>query len=133
MSSSVCGEMRLLEYTQRLASKTRNVLATREWPDVAMAMHRRFSAGGAGAIAQGAACIAPGERADLIALDTRSLGSAEADPIAWLSTWVFAERAQGSLVRNAWVAGRRVLRDGVHAHAQRIRRDFARTMHKLRG
>ena len=65
---SVAGELRGLEYSQRLAHKARNVLAA-PGESVGATLYRGALAGGAQALARPCGAIAPGLLADLVAID----------------------------------------------------------------
>jgi formimidoylglutamate deiminase len=108
-------ELMLLEYTQRLATRQRNVLATTEQPSVATAMTLAAVAGGAQASARPVAGLAVGQQADMVALDAghpllRDLPT----PEAMLSAHVFASHRQSALPQ-VWVGGRLLVQSGRHA------------------
>jgi formiminoglutamate deiminase len=65
------GELRQLEYAQRLSSHTRNALSTPERPSTGRLLFESALAGGAQALGQRVGLIAPGYRADLLLLDER--------------------------------------------------------------
>jgi formimidoylglutamate deiminase len=105
----------LLEYSQRLATRQRNVLATAEQPSVATAMTLAAVAGGAQASARPVAGLAVGQQADMVALDAghpllRDLPT----PEAMLSAHVFASHRQSAL-QQVWVGGRLLVQSGRHA------------------
>ncbi|MDA0963274.1 MAG: formimidoylglutamate deiminase, partial [Proteobacteria bacterium] len=108
---SLAGEMRMLEYAQRLQSRRRAVLA-----DPARSTARRIFdaalAGGAQATGQPTGAIAPGHWADLVALDHGhpDLAAAEGDTI--LDAFVFA-RAEAAIT-DVWSAGRHLVTGGRH-------------------
>jgi formimidoylglutamate deiminase len=92
--SNVCtdafGEVAMLEYSQRLDHKRRNVLATAAQPDVATAIVLNAVAGGAQASGRNVRGIAPGQRADFVVLDTRDPALATLPARQQLSVRVFA-------------------------------------------
>lgn len=125
---SLAGEMRMLEYAQRLQSRRRAVLA-----DPARSTARRILdaalAGGAQATAQPTGAIAPGHWADLVALDGGhpDLVAATGDTI--LDAFAFA-RAEAAIA-DVWSAGRHVVTGGRHIDRDRIAARYRETMRRL--
>lgn len=108
-------ELMLLEYSQRLATRQRNVLATAEQPSVATAMTLAAVAGGAQASARPVAGLAAGQQADLLVLDAQHLLLRDLpSPEAMLSSHVFASHRQSALLQ-VWVGGRLKVQSGRHA------------------
>jgi formimidoylglutamate deiminase len=108
-------ELMLLEYSQRLATRQRNVLATAEQPSVATAMTLAAVAGGAQASARPVAGLAAGQQADLLVLDAQHLLMRDLpSPEAMLSAHVFASHRQSALLQ-VWVGGRLKVQSGRHA------------------
>lgn len=108
-------ELMLLEYSQRLATRQRNVLATAEQPSVATAMTLAAVAGGAQASARPVAGLAVGQQADLLVLDAQHLLLRDLpSPEAMLSAHVFASHRQSALLQ-VWVGGRLKVQSGRHA------------------
>ena len=126
-----CEELRLLEYGQRLARRERNVAAAPEL-GVASSAERlvaRMLSGCAAAAGQPAWGLVAGARADALVVD----------PHADALLGVAAERSLDALVFSSpsapWpdvmVAGRWLVRDGVHAAAPAIAARFAAAMSEL--
>jgi len=111
-SVSAAEELRLLEYTQRLAQQRRNVLASPAHPQIADHLWLSAVHGGARASGRAIAGLAPGQQADFVVLDTRGpldrLGPEQA-----LANHVFTNHSRNN-VRDVWVAGRLHVRDGEH-------------------
>jgi formimidoylglutamate deiminase len=108
-------ELMLLEYSQRLATRQRNVLATADQPSVATAMTLAAVAGGAQASARPVAGLAIGQQADMVALDAQHLLLRDLpSPEAMLSAHVFASHRQSALMQ-VWVGGRLKVQSGRHA------------------
>ena len=110
-------ELRLLEYTQRLALQRRNVLVgtAEKAGQRQVADHLWLSAVAGGAQASGRALrgLSVGQQADLVVLDTRGpLGGLT--PSQALASHVFASQGR-STVRDVFVAGVQRIRDGEHA------------------
>jgi len=108
---SAAGELRALEYSQRLAERRRNRLAD-PGQSVGRALFDVAIAGGRQASGRDAGTIEVGQRADFIALDPThpSVDGREGDAV--LDGWIFA--VAGSAVRDVWVSGAHVVKDGRH-------------------
>ena len=112
-------ELMMLEYSQRLKTRQRNVLANDQQPFVATAMTLESVLGGAQASGRQVAGLAVGQQADWVVLDeTNALLEGLPSPDAMLSAHVFASNRQ-SAIADVWVAGRRHVHAGRHSmHAQ---------------
>lgn len=123
VSVSPVEELRWLEYGQRLTVGRRSVAATDAEPHCGARLVRAALAGGREALGQDCGRIAPGAAADLVELDGAHplLAGATGDEL--LDRWVFS--GNRPLVRNAWVAGRQVVRDGRHPLAAEAAAAFA--------
>ena len=112
-------ELMMLEYSQRLKTRQRNVLANDRQPFVATAMTLESVLGGAQASGRQVAGLAVGQQADWVVLDeTHALLEGLPSPDAMLSAHVFASNRQ-SAIADVWVAGRRHVHAGRHSmHAQ---------------
>lgn len=108
---SAAVELRTLEYAQRLALRSRNVLAPRGG-STGRALWQGAVEGGSRALAAGPAGIAPGAWADLVLLDPDDAAFAARSGDRILDSLVFA--ARDGVIREVWVGGRRVVEDGVH-------------------
>jgi formimidoylglutamate deiminase len=108
-------ELMQLEYSQRLATRQRNVLASAAQPSVATSMTLQAVAGGAQASARAVAGLAAGQQADMVALDAQHpLLRDLPTPEAMLSAHVFASHRQSAL-QQVWVAGHLRVDRGQHA------------------
>jgi formimidoylglutamate deiminase len=118
-------ELMMLEYSQRLHARQRNVIAGETQRFVATAMTLEAVAGGAQASGRPAAGLAGGQRADLVVLDTaHPLLAGLGSPDAMLAAHVFASHRR-SAIHSVWVGGRRAVLDGLHALHESSARDFA--------
>ena len=119
MARSWPGELRWLEYGQRLVQRRRNVAA----PAPATALFERMLHGGAAAAGFARWGLQLGARADLLVLDGQAsgLGGVPADHL--LDALVFATEAPA--FKQTWVAGRRVSTGAGHGAA------FSAAMHEL--
>ncbi|MDR3505483.1 MAG: formimidoylglutamate deiminase [Acidocella sp.] len=114
-------ELQMLEYSQRLAQRARNVMASPAAPCTATALYQAAVAGGAQALGlQGG--LRPGAPASFVTLSGES-------PELALSQSVFCARQPA--VRGVWVRGRQVVEDGRHALAQTARLRFDTMMDRL--
>lgn len=143
IARSALGELRQLEWSQRLARGRRNVLATAQAPAVADRLYQLALAGGARAVGQTAlsaaaetsGATAPSraaapQRADFVSYDGDSGDWELQEPDDFLSTLVFdspAPRAQQVMVGGRWV-----IRDGVHANEAAIEARYRETLGRLR-
>jgi formimidoylglutamate deiminase len=107
-------ELLTLEYTQRLATRRRNVAADAQQPQVATAMTLAAVRGGAQAAGRAVAGLAVGQQADFVVLDADHLALQGLTAPDMLSAHVFASH-RGSALDATWVAGRRLTAAGRHA------------------
>ncbi len=118
VSVSPVEELRWLEYGQRLATRRRNIAAESGAPHVGARLYRAALAGGAQALGRPIGALAPGLRADLVALDAEHPILAGRSEEYLIDSWVFSGNANP--VREVWVGGRRVIEDGHHADEDAI-------------
>ena len=121
-------ELRQLEYSQRLALQRRNVLARADAP-VGHALWTAAAAGGAKACGRATGTLAVGMRADLVVLNVDDPALVDLDAEGMLESATFGPcRAP---VRDTVVAGRFVVRQGVHVHGDAILRDYRATLARI--
>jgi len=106
-------ELMLLEYSQRLQTRQRNVLATAQQPDTATAMTLAAVAGGAQASGRPVGGLSVGQQADFVTLDPRHLALDGLDGPDALSAHVFASH-RTSAVQAVWVCGQQRISAGRH-------------------
>lgn len=121
---SLPGELRQLEYSQRLALRARNVIAEPNG-STGRQLYDRALAGGAAALAA-ATGLKPGKPADIVSLETSAVPYLATDQI--LDHWIFAG---GVGVDSVWVAGRRQVEGGRHVRRAEISRRFLAAMQDL--
>jgi len=104
-------ELRQLEYSQRLQTRMRAVLAA-PGTSTGRCLYDAVLMGGAQALGRDSRALVVGQIADLVALDgdAPDLIARHGDTV--LDAWIFA--AGDSLVRDVWSAGRHVVREGRH-------------------
>ena len=112
-SVNAAEELRLLEYTQRLAQQRRNVLASAAHPQVADHLWLAALQGGTRASGRAIGGLQVGQQADFVMLDGAGALAGLA-PSQALASHVFASHARNA-VRDVWVAGRQVVQGGEHA------------------
>jgi formiminoglutamate deiminase len=106
------GELRQLEYNQRLRHRARNVLAQHEGESVGRRLYQEALSGGAQALARAIGSIAPGRRADIVVLDGHDPDLAGNGGDLWLDKYVFV--AGRRLVKTVLVGGEKIVEDGTH-------------------
>ena len=128
---SVAGELRMIEYTQRLRDRARNLLATADRSTGRVLFEAALS-GGAQALGASAA-ITVGAPADLVSLDLElpSMAAAAAaqggDQI--LDSWIFA--AGSGVVQSVWCAGVKHVANGQHRERALIAARYRATLERL--
>ncbi len=130
VSTNLWAELQMLEYSQRLLRRQRNVLVSEQFPNVGNALQTMVAAGGARASARKSGQIAPGFSADFVELAGEAAGQAgrlSAD--TFLDHWIFAREHRA--VGDVYVGGRKVLDGGHHADEERIVAKFNGAMAKL--
>ena len=121
---SVPEELRMLEYSQRLALRARNVVAD-TGGSTARKLFEQALLGGNTAL-QSRSGLAEGGSADIVALDTRSVPYLTEDRL--LDHWVFAG---GVEVDAVWSAGIKQVEDGRHVRRAEISSRFRAAMADL--
>lgn len=122
------GELRLLEYGQRLHSCGRNVLV----PDGGVSSGRfLFAQAGAGAaqalgVAQG---LQAGASADLVELEAGHPALHARSGDAWLDSWLFA--ARDGAIASVWRKGVRVVEHGRHLGHDEIARRYGAALGRV--
>lgn len=123
------GELRALEYSQRLTRPGRAVLADKE-ASTGGTLYRRALAGGAQAT-QGTTGIAVGQAADFVSLETDDLAYAGRSDDALLDSLVFAGPKRA--IRTVWRRGRVVVENGRHVGRDAIEARYRRALDAVLG
>ena len=126
---SASGELRMLEYSQRLSRRARNVCAAGPGQSTGRSLYDAALEGGRQACGRCVGRIEVGSRADLVTLDRRHPALAGVAGDGWLDAWVFG--APQRLVDRVMVAGRTVVSGGRHQGRDRIAARYAATMARL--
>ena len=106
-------ELLMLEYSQRLATRQRNVSADAAQPHGATAMTLAAVRGGAQAAGRDIAGLAVGQRADFVVLDATHSSLAGLSAVDMLSSHVFASH-RTSAIDAVWVGGEQRTSGGRH-------------------
>lgn len=126
---SLSEELRLLEYSQRLAGKGRAMFAEPA-RSTGRVLYEDACAGGALAAGRRSGAIRVGDWADLMALDCSGpdLQASKDDMI--LDTYLFA--GDDRMVSEVWSAGRHIVTQGRHAGRDRVVAQYRATIARLR-
>ena len=122
---TAAGELRLLEYGQRLFHRQRNLLAGGEGSTGA-ALVQAALAGGAQALGAPDPVIAPGAPADLLALHDDACLPIAGDSL--IDRWVFG---RDITVAEVWAAGRHLVQAGRHIHRDRVAHRYRAALRDL--
>ena len=125
---SLTEELRLLEYTQRLRERARNVMLAGAGSTGA-ALYLGAAVGGAQALARDAGRIEVGALADLVAIGTQAPPLCALHENQLLDGLVFA--AKDDVVTDLWSAGRHQVIAGRHVARDRIVADYCRAIRNL--
>lgn len=126
---SLAGELRQLEYSQRLLHRRRNILCD-ETRSVGRTLYEAALDGGAAALARPSGAIREGLLADLLTLDPRKVPLAGTDGDRILDGFVFAGGARA--ISDVWSAGRHIVKEGVHVRRAEIEQRYRNTLARLR-
>lgn len=121
-------ELRLLEQGQRLRDRARNRLAKPPL-STGRTLFEAAAAGGAQALGLPLGVLATGASADFVVLDDDHPALVGRSGDGLLDAWIFA--AAGNPVRDVFVAGRQVVKDGVHVARAAAEAAFAAVAREL--
>ncbi|CUX65892.1 formimidoylglutamate deiminase [Agrobacterium genomosp. 13] len=121
---SVPEELRMLEYSQRLSLRARNVIAD-AGRSTGEKLFRQALEGGSRALASRHE-IEEGKSADFIALDVSAVPYLPASQI--LDQWIFASGVQ---IDSVWVRGKKLVQSGRHLQRHEISERFNKVMAEL--
>lgn len=126
----VAEELRLYEYSQRLARRQRNILASETQNSVGSYLYTNALAGGAQASGRQVQGFAPGQRADALVLNASHPDFIGKQGNQILDSFVFSRHA-GSLIDSVLVAGQWRVKNGSHAQEIEISQAYQRAMTTL--
>lgn len=118
----VPGELRQLEYSQRLQHRVRNVL-TVAGGSTGRALYDYALSGGARALGVEASSIRVGSPADLVSLEPASFAGLDKDRL--IDAWIFSGR---SLVDGVWVGGVKHVTGGRHRERAPISARYSKVL-----
>ncbi len=124
------GELRQLEYSQRLALKARNIFPRDAGTSTGEALYRGALSGGARALGRKIGGIEPGQRADFVVLGREACDAPIHDPAAMLDYYVFV--ADKLLIADVYVAGALRVRQGHHIAREAIAARYRRVLQRLK-
>lgn len=130
VSTSPVEDLRWLEYGQRLARLSRNVVAGADRPSTGETLWHETLVGGAQASGRRIGALAAGHRADWLVLDETAPTLQARTSSEVMDALVFA--GNRNLVRETWVGGRRRVADGRHVDDARLQQAFGVAMRALR-
>lgn len=130
VSTNLCEELRMFEYSQRLLHRQRNVLVGEHEASVGGYLYRQALHGGALASGRPVAGLAVGQRADLLVLDTShpNITGKRHDQI--LDSFIFCNHAP-SPIRDVMTGGRWVVQHGRHEQEKASASAYRSALHDL--
>lgn len=123
------GELRMLEYSQRLLHRARNVMTTQEGESTGRRLFKETLKGGAQALGRPIGELAVGRRADIVVLDAEHPDFAGAASDHWLDAWIFS--AGRNAVRTVFTSGEKVVENGVHRHHDKVHARYRAALKRL--
>lgn len=123
------GELKALEYSQRLQHHGRNLLAQREGESTGRRLYEGALAGGTRALGRRVGALAAGKRADIVVLDGANADLAAASGDRWLDHYIFAGGRR--LIDRVLVGGEDIVTRGRHRAHDAIAARYGRTLARL--
>ncbi len=125
---SAAEELRVLEYSQRLRDRARNLMS-HPHHSTGHYLYEQALQGGAQASGRQTGQLAVGSRGDITSLDINHPAFAGATRDSFLDCWIFA--ANGPAISEIWVGGEPVVAGGAHIHRHGIRDRYTKTIRRL--
>lgn len=120
------GELKQLEYSQRLALRARNVFPRQAGESTGARLYRGALAGGKQALGRRIGALAEGFRADFVVLDAAHPDLAAVTGDRWLDSYIFVTGS--SAVDSVFVGGERVVHRGRHRARDVLTQRFRSTL-----
>jgi len=117
VSISAADELRMLEYSQRYKTLSRNVMTGEGYASTGRSLFEHALAGG-GRAAGISVGLAPGHPADFMAIDETRLPEAATGGNRLLDAWVF--RGKSNVISDVWRRGKHVVEGGRHVNRSGI-------------
>jgi formimidoylglutamate deiminase len=124
------GELRLLEYTQRLKARGRNVLASGPHLSTGRTLFEASYRAGSRALGVPGGGLATGLPADIVTLAPDHPAIIARSDDAIIDSWVFAARS--GAIESVWVRGRKVVDGGRHLARETFERRFRTVLERFR-
>ncbi|MGH6872602.1 MAG: formimidoylglutamate deiminase [Rhizomicrobium sp.] len=121
------GELRALEYAQRLAHRARNLIPREAGRSTGRALFDSALEGGARALGQDGAGLRAGGAADLVSLDPAEVSLAGRGGDAILDSWIFA----GARIDCVWRGGQKVVSCGRHHRREAAEARYRAALQRL--
>ncbi|OKO86789.1 N-formimino-L-glutamate deiminase [Bradyrhizobium sp. NAS80.1] len=125
------GELRLLEYSQRLGRRGRNLMTTEAGESTGHRLFTAALAGGAQALGRPIGALAAGQRADIVVLDSEHTSFSTVAREHWLDSWIFVPGRPA--VDSVFTGGVKVVEGGRHLQRDAIAARYRVTLEKLLG
>jgi formimidoylglutamate deiminase len=124
------GELRQLEYTQRLKARRRNVLAAGPHWSTGRTLFEGSLRAGAQALGVAGGGLESGHPADIVTLATEHTSIASRTDDMLLDGWIFAARC--GAIDSVWARGRKVVAGGRHVARETIEQRFRTALERFR-
>ncbi|CAH1672646.1 MULTISPECIES: formimidoylglutamate deiminase [unclassified Chelatococcus] len=124
----VPGELAMLEYSQRLALRSRNVMAAGANRSTGASLFNAARRGGARALGVAQADLAVGAPADIVSLEASAFADGQRED-RFIDSWIFAARRP--IVDCVWRHGRPVVKAGRHMARDAIAARYQATLAKV--
>ncbi|MET0970139.1 MAG: formimidoylglutamate deiminase [Tardiphaga sp.] len=125
------GELKQLEYSQRLHYRIRNAVARDAGQSTGRALYEHALAGGAQASGRAIGALESGKRADIVVLDDAHPDLCAVSGDRWLDALTFV--AGKPAIAGVFVGGRQIVEGGRHIRREAIAARYRRTMQRLAG
>jgi formiminoglutamate deiminase len=125
------GELKQLEYSQRLARRARNVLPRRQGESTGARLYQQALAGGRQALGRRIGALDRGFRADIVVLNATHPDLACVSGDRWLDAYTFV--AGRSAVESVFVGGERLVEHGRHRAREAIGARYMASLARLAG
>ena len=123
------GELRQLEYSQRLGLRGRNLMTTKEGESSGRRLYADALAGGAQALQRPMGAIATGMSADIVVLDGGHPDFSGRDGDLWLDSYIYV--AGRNAIRDVYAGGERVVSQGRHVRRDDLTERYRRILSRL--